>query len=500
MTERPEVSDSCGRSDPALVVFRDVEVRLAGRRVLEPFSWALRPGEHWAVFGANGSGKTTLLRLIAGELWPHPGRGTRRYDFGAGAERDALNARARIRLVTPELQDRYCRYRWNPEGSVLVATGFADSPILRMTPDRPQRGAMRDVIERLGLADLTGRRFLELSCGEQRRLLLGRALVAKPRVLLLDEVCDGLDQQNRALILSVLDEFAREGLQLVFATHRPEELPESLNRSMVLKQGRMTADTGVAHNAWRPARRVTRPPARRADGMARESVAANAPLIAIRNADIYRGQARVICGLSWHLDQTQNWLIRGANGSGKSTLIKLLYGDLRPAVSGRVQWFDLPCPVNVWELRRRLGLVSDELQSIYGDSVTVHDCVATGFAASIGRVPRLTMGQRAEIDRWVHELQLHEWRDTRIPQLSYGQFRRVLVARAMVQRPRALLLDEPQSGLDAASCDRLWSLLHRLSDAGTRLVMATHEQIPRDGLFARELVLSAGRAEARFVD
>ena len=89
-----------------LVTLDHVDVDLAGSRVLHEVTWQLAPGEHGGVVGANGSGKSTLLGLIAGSVWPAPERGTRRYDFGAGDETDAVRAREEIVLVGHELQDR----------------------------------------------------------------------------------------------------------------------------------------------------------------------------------------------------------------------------------------------------------------------------------------------------------------------------------------------------------------------------------------------------------
>jgi len=481
------------RSEPKspLVRLCGAAVILGGRPVLHDLDWTLTSAENWALFGANGSGKTTFLRLIGGQQWPVAGDcRQRRYDFGNGPEEHAVYARQNIRLVSPELHDRYHRYSWNPTGWALIATGLADSPILRIHPDELQAQAIWDLAERLKIGSLIKRRFLELSRGEQRKLLLARAVISSPRILLLDEICDGLDQSSRRQLLGLIDELSKTGLQLVFATHRRQELPRTINRYMILRDGRV-AETGTSGEL---------DSGQAADLTATENVSSvgdvssESALIAIDNADLYRGDVRVLTALNWKLQPGQSWLIRGENGSGKSTLIKLLHAEIRPALGGRITWFGLRSPVNVWQLRKRLGLVSDELQSGYKDSVTVHQCVATGFFASIGRVPFLSTQQRHRIDAAIEMLELGAVRAKSIQHLSYGQFRRVLIARALVQRPEILLLDEPMSGLDNDSIAFIWSVLGYLRSQGTVIVMTSHEVEISTGLFSHQLTLNNGLA------
>jgi len=469
-------------------------VTLGGRRVLHDLTWSLARGENWALFGANGSGKTTFLRLIAGQQWPIAGnRHQRSYDFGNGAEQHAVYARQKIRLVSPELHDCYHRFNWNPTAWALIATGFVDSPILRSRPDDQQAEEIRNLIEYLKIGSLMDRRFLELSRGEQRKLLLARAVIGSPKILLLDEICDGLDQSARHQLLGFIDDLLETGVQLVYASHRRREIPRAINRFMILHNGRVAKMGASPALDDHPAVNVA---AAAYDGRAGHAAAAasESALIAIDNADLYRGDVRVLRALNWKLQSGQCWLIRGENGSGKSTLIKLLHADIRPALGGRISWFGMRSPVNVWQVRKRLGVVSDELQSSYKDSVTVYQCVATGFFASIGRIPFLDAQQMDCIDEWIDTLELDAVRETRIHQLSYGQFRRVLLARAMVQRPEVLLLDEPTSGLDSNSIALVWSVLSCLRNQGTGLVMTSHEAEIAGGLFSHELTLKNGRA------
>ena len=143
-----------------LVSLEHVDVDIMGSAVLRAIDWRLVRGEHWGVVGANGSGKTTLLGLIAGSVWPAPGRGVRRYDFGAGSESDAVRARSEIVLVGHELQDRYARLQWNFTALDVVLSGIYRTDVPRRRPSADEQRRARAVLERIGVAALADRRFL----------------------------------------------------------------------------------------------------------------------------------------------------------------------------------------------------------------------------------------------------------------------------------------------------------------------------------------------------
>jgi ABC-type molybdenum transport system ATPase subunit/photorepair protein PhrA len=174
-----------------LVTLEHVDVKLAGSPVLHDVDLKIERGEHWGVVGANGSGKSTLLSLIAGTVWPTGEHGTRRYDFGSGTETDAVRARSEIVLVGHELQDRYAHRGWNFAVLDVVLSGLYRTDVPRRRPAAAQRERALELLRKLRLADLAERKFLELSRGEQRRVLIARGLAFTPTMLLLDEPASG---------------------------------------------------------------------------------------------------------------------------------------------------------------------------------------------------------------------------------------------------------------------------------------------------------------------
>jgi molybdate transport system ATP-binding protein len=470
-----------------LVTLSNVDVELAGARVLHDVSWQLLRGEHWGIVGANGSGKSTLLGLIAGTVWPAGERGTRRYDFGAGEETDALRARSEIVLVGHELQDRYARLEWNFTALDVVLSGIYRTDVPRRRPAAGQRERALAVLQRLGVDALASRKFLELSRGEQRRVLIARGVAFDPAVLLLDEPASGLDPAARAELAAMLELVARE-CTLVCAAHVPDDLPAFIPRYLQIHGQRVA----VVERSPREFPATSRPPARRCVAAADAADAKAQPLIELNRADAWLAGRRVLHEVSWRLLPGEHWLVTGANGSGKSSFLRLLYGALRPALGGEVAWPAFGNPRDLWQLRKQIAWVSPELQAAYRYPSTVRACIASGFTSSVGQVRPPTAAESARIEQLLDELELRPLAERLLSTLSYGQARRALIGRVLANHPRVLLLDEPWEGLDAAMAELLNTTLHRVAADGTQLVCASHLQTHR-AHFTHELALEAGR-------
>lgn len=208
--------------------------------VFADFSFSLRNGEHAAILGPNGAGKSTLLKLVSGEVHPVPREETRVVMFGE--ERwNVWDVRSRIGMVSHDLQHDYLICA---EGRNVVLSGFYASndtyEYQSFTPAQIIRA--NEVMQELGVGALANRRFGHLSTGEQRRLLLGRALVHDPSVLLLDEPTSGLDVKVCFQYLDLLRAQIHKGKTVLLATHHLHEIPPEVDRVILLKEGRKLAD------------------------------------------------------------------------------------------------------------------------------------------------------------------------------------------------------------------------------------------------------------------
>src|SRR5689334_6414678 len=235
MSSRPRASASF-----LSVTLRRIDLDRGGRPVLRDVAWDIRPGQRWLLVGGNGAGKTQLLKLVSGAVWPSPtDRELRRYALNGERFDQPAGVLEEIAYVGAERQDRYEHYEWNFLAREVVATGVtrSDIPVRALTPR--EAAQVRTLFRRLDIVELAERRFLTLSYGERRLVLIARALASRPKLLLLDEVANGLDTRNHARLMHWLGGTASSDLPWVFATHRAPDVPDSMTHLIELQGGRV---------------------------------------------------------------------------------------------------------------------------------------------------------------------------------------------------------------------------------------------------------------------
>jgi molybdate transport system ATP-binding protein len=491
------VAGGVSRSTPARdrlqrIELATVSVRLGAHWALRDVSLDIRAGERWLLLGANGAGKTVLLKLLRGDLWPTPtGREARRYHLRGGEVlSQPLFAADRVAYLGPERQDRYERRESTLDVAGVVLTGFDDTEFPLTAATAAQRGRIARVLRQVGLAGWSKRRFLTLSYGQRRRVLLARAMVRSPDVLLLDEALNGLDAKGRAAFLRALARATTPHTAFVLSSHRRDDAPADLTHLARIAEGRLESVTDLRMAGDNDPATAKRARPRVRDG-ARAPQRPSVSLLRLERAAVYRGERPVIGAFDWELGSGQHWRLCGANGAGKSTLIAVLYGDLWPAHGGeRVRRWPV---TDDW--KARVGLVSPELQATYAATgCTVEQIVTSGLHASIGLNDWPTATELRPVHRELRAWGLHELASRRARELSYGQLRLTLVARAFVRTRRLYLLDEPFDGLDLAARNHL---RHRLDAAvrhGATVVMATHHDEDVPPYVTRQLQLRRGRA------
>ncbi|SEH74399.1 energy-coupling factor transport system ATP-binding protein [Mycolicibacterium rutilum] len=448
-----ESSTDAGAVAPVPTRLRDVHFRYpsADHDALGPVSMTVEPGEHLAITGANGSGKTTLMLMLAGRE-PTAGRIERPGAVGLG----------RIGGTAVIMQ--------HPESQVL-GSRVADDVVWGLPP-----GKVTDVpqlLEEVGLDGMAERDTGGLSGGELQRLAVAAALAREPSLLIADEVTSMVDQQGRDALMGVLSGLTRRHqMSLVHITHYNDEADAADRTVDLTGNGGADDNTDMVETSEAPAATVA--PGHDA-----------APVLELKGVSHEYGSGTpwattALRDITFAVHEGDGVLIHGLNGSGKSTLAWIMAGLTVPTAGDCLldgtpvadQVGAVAISFQAARLQLMRGRVDMEIASAAGFSVRDHARVTEALA---------TVGLDASLAR------------RRIDQLSGGQMRRVVLAGLLARKPRALILDEPLAGLDAASGRGLLRLLAELRrTANLTVVVISHDFTGLEELCPRTLHLEGG--------
>ena len=210
-------------SSQQIIDIRKATVRYGAIIVFKNLSWRVNQGENWAISGPNGSGKTTLLRLVTGDHLQAYANEIYLFGRRRGTGESIWEIKNRFGVVSAEFQRNY---RKRIPAIDVVRSGFFDSIGLYHKCSENQQITANQWIESLNVATLMDRNYDQLSFGERKMVLITRAMVKSPDVLILDEPCQGLDRSNRHRVLALVDRIGRQTeTQIIFVTHQPDEVP-----------------------------------------------------------------------------------------------------------------------------------------------------------------------------------------------------------------------------------------------------------------------------------
>jgi molybdate transport system ATP-binding protein len=225
------------RVSQALIHMENVRVSYNGTPVLHGIDWTVHEGERWALLGPNGAGKTTLLSLILGDNPQAYANEIELFGRRRGSGESIWEIKRRIGWVAPEL---HLYYPFHATGFDVVCSGFFDSVGLYHRCSPQQHKEARMWLARLEVADCAAAAFRQLSEGEQRMVLITRALVKRPQLLVLDEPCQGLDAHNRDRVLEIIDSLGDHlNTSIIYVTHEADELPDTITHVIRLDAGKV---------------------------------------------------------------------------------------------------------------------------------------------------------------------------------------------------------------------------------------------------------------------
>ncbi|MFD1928085.1 ABC transporter ATP-binding protein [Sporosarcina siberiensis] len=222
----------------SVISFTDVSLRRNGQAILKGINWDINSNEHWAILGLNGSGKTSLLNIVSGYHFPTTGDVS---VLGNKFGKTSLpELRKKIGFVSSSL-DRFSQLVNNETIEEVVVSGkFASFGLYEHVSEEDYKKAS-SLIELMRLSYLKGKSFQFLSQGEKRRVLIARALMSNPEILILDEPCSGLDILSREQLLAIMKDVKQNNCHIIYVTHHIEELVKELTHVLLLHNGEIVA-------------------------------------------------------------------------------------------------------------------------------------------------------------------------------------------------------------------------------------------------------------------
>lgn len=221
-----------------ILAFDDVSVTRGKRQILKHITWQVQAKENWAILGLNGAGKTTMLKMIHGDLWPTSGR--LEVLGGVFGHTNIPELKTKIGWVSTALQDEL--HSWDSVDEIVLSGKFASIGIYQ-DYTAAEMAQARQILTDVGGAKLLGKVYAVLSQGERQLVLIARALMAHPQLLILDEPCNGLDLFAREALLQRIQQIAQrpEHPALLMVSHYTEEILPAFEHVLLLKAGMVQA-------------------------------------------------------------------------------------------------------------------------------------------------------------------------------------------------------------------------------------------------------------------
>lgn len=463
----------------SIIHFKQVWAAYRVDPVLKDVTWHWQAGQQWAILGGNGAGKSAIATLITDTLRPQRGEIDRPQDFDA--DRDILH-------LSFELQRKLIEHDIRFDDSEVRADALDVGTTVKqiILHGKAQDDRFMRVAKQCHIDHILERGIRFVSTGESRKALLARALYNQPKLLILDNPFEGLDKQAQAELHTLIDQLLLSHLPILLLIKQTDEVPENVSHVMLLEDGVISSqgqrDQILSKKSpeQQPLELGNLPAAsERAYTADRKQ-----PLIDLRNVDVSYNDQAILTDISWQLDWGQHCCIAGPNGAGKSTLLNLICGDNHKAYGQNISLFGQRrgSGESIWEIKQKFGVVNTAMQLNHIGRTRVAEVIAAGFYDSVGLYNECSGQDKKIALDWLRLMGLESIATKLFNQLSFGQQRLAMLARAMVKSPLILILDEPCIGLDLPHRQLILALIEKIAATGDchiLYVSHTAREMPR---------------------
>jgi molybdate transport system ATP-binding protein len=451
-------------STPVLTVSQ-LSIKRSGKTILENISFTLNIGEALAITGPAGCGKTSLGLALAQQLYY---QGSIIYHLPDGSPIARVEQQHHFKTLQ-STTDLYYQQRFNSYDTEETQT-VAESLGAKL----PEA---RTLIDEMGIAYLLEEKLIQLSNGENKKLQLLNALLGKPAVLIMDQPFTGLDSGTRKWLHEQIIRLKETGV-LVVVISSADEIPVSVDKVIFLENGRMQSmeDNVTLHQKPVIEQTIQVSPGPETIPLSSEHPVFNS-IIDMEEVSVRYGDKLILDRINWRVLPGECWLLTGPNGAGKSTLLSLVNGDNPQAYANKIHLFGQRrgSGESIWDIKKKTGFLSPELHVYFNESSTGFETVASGLFDTIGLFRQVSAADTEWVMQWMEVCRISLLKNKRLFELSNGEQRMLLLARALVKDPPLLILDEPCQGLDPDRKHRLLELINRVCTVTKKtLVFVSH--------------------------
>lgn len=458
----------------------------------EPIDFTLGSDEHLAIVGVNGAGKSMFVDILAGRHPLLPDMAT--YAFSEGSRpliSDNIKYIA-FRDTYGGDNDRtyFLQQRWNQmeiDKETPTAGDKLEEAFRLAGSDTPKRRTMQQrIYQMFAMEHLLDKYVILLSSGELRKLKLACTLFAEPRVLIMDNPFIGLDAETRDQLRQLLTVLSEEhALQLVLVLSKSDDIPDFITHVVEVK------DMRVLPKCPRKEYLQQRPPfPTRVITDEQEAAIIALPyndnreyhsqeVVKMNKVTVRYGERTILKELTWTVKNGERWALSGQNGAGKSTLLSMICADNPQGYACDIALFGYQrgSGESIWDIKKHIGYVSPELHRSYKQDIPCIKVVASGLKDSVGLYVNPQPDELDICRFWMSIFGLEGKEGRPFLQLSNGEQRLVLLARAFVKDPELLILDEPLHGLDNINRQRVKDIINAFCRRRNKtLLMVTHYQ------------------------
>ena len=472
-----------------LVSIDNAQCRIGSQALLRVEHFSIEQGQHWCVFGRNGSGKTLLVNLLAGKRLESSNYVSYDPQFDPVHDLHIVSFEEQQRLWERDNRLDISEFSSDAQDRGTVVEAFIRAS---RAADESDENLFGQLTEQLALEALLDKGIRFLSSGQVRKVLIARALYAfragLPQLLILDDPLESIDRDSRRQIRNTIASHMIDQFSSLQLCRREQDILPGISHMALMQRSASEFHISVQGTLPEVSRSIQfiemNSLSAEVSASLERLLPATAPdrdcseeLIRLQNVSAAYGDLKVLNDINWVMTAGDHVVIEGPNGCGKSTLLSLIDGENHKGYGQQVFLFGRlkGSGETIWETKKQFGLVSNELHNKYIKGWRVLDVVVSGFFDSVGLYDEGGSGQVEAARAWIEAFGLRQWERQYYHEISFGQQRLVLLARAMVKSPRILILDEPCVGLDDYHRQLILKVLDTIAQRSlTNILYVTH--------------------------